>query len=125
MPGRTGFGRIRLLLQFPQRTVKGRCASAGFLALVALAAMQAPQLIESPAASAVSFPSTIQSFGFGGFLNPTGSSSAPAVVGGATTFVSSSSTTPTTFIPPGAVSGDVLVSLINTSTSAIVTCPSG
>ena len=64
----------------------------------------------------------------------TNSIAAPAVVGKATTFSSSSSATPQTSIPNGVVSGDVLVSLINTintdayfgfSFNNSVTCPTG
>ena len=53
--------------------------------------------------------------------NPSG----PSVVGQATTFSSTSSTSPHTSIPTGAISGDVLVSVINTSALTTVACPSG
>ena len=72
--------------------------------------------------------------GVTGLASATSSGAAPAVVGQATTFSSSGSATPQTSIPNGVVSGDVLVSLINTinsvatyfgSYSNSVTCPTG
>ena len=49
----------------------------------------------------------------------------PQVVGSATTFDSASSATATTTLPTGTASGDVVVSVIDTSPIVAVTCPQG
>ncbi len=78
------------------------------------AAPQVQQSLTIVAATPTSPPSSSESGG-----------GTPSVVGKATTFTSSKSTTPQTSIPTGVASGDVLVSLINTSASTTVSCPSG
>lgn len=53
------------------------------------------------------------------------STGGPSVVGASSTFTSSKTTMARTSIPTGTGSGDVLVSLINTTAATTVTCPAG
>ncbi len=62
---------------------------------------------------------------FGGRESGAASNSTPQVVGSATTFDSASSATATTTLPTGTASGDVVVSVIDTSPIVAVTCPQG